>query len=60
MGSLVARAPPDLGQERMAFRTDVELRDEINRCTQMLRAPVYVECFVAEIFVDVPDPASVL
>src|SRR5262249_35772654 len=29
VGSLVARAPPDLGQERVVLRTRVELGDEI-------------------------------
>src|SRR5262245_1801253 len=57
--SLVARAPPDLGQERVALRTRVELGDEIDRGRQMLRLPVYGECFFAEILVHVPDPAPV-
>src|SRR5215813_12759700 len=59
VGSLVARAPPDLGQERVALRTRVELGDEIDRGCQMLRLPVYGECFFAEILVHVPDPAPV-
>src|SRR5439155_10384783 len=55
---VVAGAEADLGYERVARRTGVEFGNEIDRRLQAPRQALRREVVVAQIFVDVPHPAS--
>src|SRR5437867_10854904 len=55
---MVAGAATDLGYERVARRTGVELGDKIDRRRQAPRQALRGEVVVAQILIDVPRPAS--
>src|SRR5438132_938054 len=55
--AMVASTPADFGQERVSGGACVQVGDEIDRRRQTLRHALHGETLVAEVFVDVPDPA---
>src|SRR5439155_7543405 len=55
--AMVASTPADFRQERVSGGTCVELGDEIDRRRQTPRHALEGETLVAEVLVDVPDPA---
>src|SRR6266566_9420688 len=55
--AMVASTPADFGQERVSGGACVQVGDEIDRRRQTLRPALDGETLVAEVLVDVPDPA---